>query len=411
MSSINHITGGIVITGIFASFWDLNIISNSWYIIASIFFTLLPDIDHPKSLLGKIFFPISKYLDRNYGHRTITHGLLCFITIIFATFIIEKLLVKSSRYTTIAFFSYFSHLLFDMMTVQGIPLFYPFKRNPCVIPANRELRFKSGNLHTESIIFCILFILGFTCKDLFKNGFWTSYNKAFGSVKHLVKEFKRTTKLIKVHFHFSINGKTQLGEGFLIGSEQKKVYIYTQFEIIQIPYSAIIYQLDYEITKKNFETEDKYFYSISLNELYKLIAGKAIIKLKLNSNSDFITDHKEVTSSRQMNLSYITNPQFTLNNQSKEQKKKDLEDINQEIIDLKKKKKKLITAISEIKKNLKKQNLYERENQTLMLKNLNKEIESIDKIVIPRLEQKKILIQKSLNEKVELNGYMTYVKI
>ncbi len=93
-----------------------------------------------------------------------------------------------------------------MMTVQGIPLLYPFKRNPCVIPANPELRFKSGNFHTESIIFCILFILGFTCKDLFKNGFWTSYNKAFGSIKHLAKEFRRTTKLIKVHFHYSING-------------------------------------------------------------------------------------------------------------------------------------------------------------------------------------------------------------
>lgn len=411
MSSINHITGGIIITGIFASFWDLNIISNSWYIITSIVFSLLPDIDHPKSLLGKIFFPISKYLDRNYGHRTITHGLTCFLTIIFITFIIEKIFLKSSKYTTIAFFSYFSHLLFDMMTVQGIPLLYPFKRNPCVIPANPELRFKSGNFHTESIIFCILFILGFTCKDLFKNGFWTSYNKAFGSIKHLAKEFRRTTKLIKVHFYCSINGKTKLGDGYVIGAEQKKVYIYNDFEVINIPYSAIIYQLDYEMTKKKFKTEDKYFYSISLKQLYKLIAGKAIIKLKLNSNSDFIIDHKEATSSKQINLSYITNPQFTLNNHLKEQKRKDLAAINQEIISTKKNKKELINTIPQIKKTLKHKNLYERENQTKILKKLIKKLENIENVIIPNLEQKRILIQKSLNEKVLLNGYMTYVKI
>ncbi len=208
-----------------------------------------------------------------------------------------------------------------------------------------------------------------------------------------------------------VNGKTKLGEGYIIGAEQKKVYIYNQFEIIKIPYSAIIYQLDYEITKKDFKTEDKYFYSISLKQLYKLIAGKAILKLKFNSNSDFIIDHKEATSSKQINLSYITNPQFTLNNHSKEQKKKDLAALNQEIISTKKKKKESIDAISQIKKTLKHKNLYERENQTKILKKLTRELENIENIIIPKLEQKKILIQKSLNEKVLLNGYMTYVKI
>jgi inner membrane protein len=34
----------------------------------------------------------------------------------------------------------------------GIPLFYPFIKNPCVLPANPEMRIRSGNIRQEGII-------------------------------------------------------------------------------------------------------------------------------------------------------------------------------------------------------------------------------------------------------------------
>ncbi|MCP3660429.1 MAG: hypothetical protein GY830_09045, partial [Bacteroidetes bacterium] len=111
MSNINHITGGIVLTGIFTSFWDINILSKTWYLITCITYSLLPDIDHPKSFIGTILKPISKYIDRNYGHRTITHGLTFFFAIIIITYITEKTILKTTTYTMIAFFAYLSHLI------------------------------------------------------------------------------------------------------------------------------------------------------------------------------------------------------------------------------------------------------------------------------------------------------------
>ena len=75
MTSPNHIVGGIAITGISLSFWDINIFSNSIYLGLCVFSSLLPDIDHTKSVMGKIFFPLARYLDKNFGHRTITHSL------------------------------------------------------------------------------------------------------------------------------------------------------------------------------------------------------------------------------------------------------------------------------------------------------------------------------------------------
>jgi len=69
MTAPNHIVGGIAITGISLSFWDINIFSNSIYLTLCIFSSLLPDIDHTKSIIGKMFYPLAKYLDTKFGHK------------------------------------------------------------------------------------------------------------------------------------------------------------------------------------------------------------------------------------------------------------------------------------------------------------------------------------------------------
>jgi len=265
-------------------------------LVTCIIFSLFPDIDHPRSFLGKIFFPISKYLDRNFGHRTLTHGLLFFSITVLVALTIEKHFLKITKYTLIISFSYLSHLLFDMMTIQGIPSFYPFKRNPCVIPGNPELRFKSGNFHSETIIFCILIVLVFTCKDLFKQGFWTSYNKAFGSIKHVAKEFKRSSKLIKIEYNLLVNGKTHIGEGYVVGVERNRLHIYTKTDIITIPFTAIIYSLKYQKTEKDIKAIDKYFFDVDIDFLNQTLQNKAIITLRLNSKSEIIIKNKNQTS-------------------------------------------------------------------------------------------------------------------
>ena len=297
------------------------------------------------------------------------------------------------------------------MTVQGIPLLYPFRRNACVIPGNPELRFKSGDFHSEAIIFCVFIILGFTCKDLFKHGFWTSYNKAFGSVMHLAREFKKSTKVIKVDFHFSNNGKECLGEGFLMGIDGKDVFIYSNLEIIKIPNTTIVYQLDYERTDKKFEVIDRYFYSITIEEFYRFISAKPIIRLRITSESDVLFSHKGAISKNCLRLNYVTNPDISVSNPKNEGKKRDLEVIDEEIVGLSNKERDLRGLILQIKGGLKQKNLYEREIETLILKKLIMEVEKIDKVVIPKLKQKKICIEKGLGKQVRFNGYVSYVDL
>ncbi|OZH55928.1 hypothetical protein AFK68_01455 [Hydrocoleum sp. CS-953] len=35
---------------------------------------LLPDIDHSKSISGRLFYPISKFISARFAHKTITHS-------------------------------------------------------------------------------------------------------------------------------------------------------------------------------------------------------------------------------------------------------------------------------------------------------------------------------------------------
>ena len=204
MTAPNHIIGGIAITGISLSFWNINIFSSPIYLGLSVFASLLPDIDHTKSIIGKLFWPLSKYLDKKYGHRTITHSLTFLIPVFMASLFLELNIInpyynlEGSTYSYIMLFGIFSHFILDMLTVQGIPLFYPFNRNPCVVPANPSYRIKSGNLKSETIALMFFSVIVLSSYDLFKNGFWTSYNRSFGTLTHVEREFKNSPNFVNV---------------------------------------------------------------------------------------------------------------------------------------------------------------------------------------------------------------------
>ena len=73
------------------------------------FGSILPDIDHPGSMIGKNI-PL---LPRLFKHRGFTHSILfCLITLLINIWICVGCLV---------------HIIMDMLTKQGVELFYPLK--------------------------------------------------------------------------------------------------------------------------------------------------------------------------------------------------------------------------------------------------------------------------------------------
>lgn len=142
--------------------------------------SLLPDIDHPKSIINRYILPFKNkaakvtlyicsgiivlYFDYLYtnqpaykalgaaliavglsSHRQgLTHSLLGMITFAFIVgYVGEKYNLK--YITSYFIIGYSMHLLCDMLTNRGIPLFYPFKNKKVKLPFTYRVGSKTGN--------------------------------------------------------------------------------------------------------------------------------------------------------------------------------------------------------------------------------------------------------------------------
>lgn len=221
----NHLAGGTVFTGFFATIlFGLNILSSPAMLITTLVASVLPDCDHTRSPIGKLLYPISKFLNRRFGHRTITHSLPALIVLTLLVSFIEKTYFGSYRVSVVFCLSYWSHLLFDMCTLQGVPLLYPFMKNPFVLIGNPDARIRVGDYRREAMAFSVFLAWGVSLYSLglFQNGFWTTYNRVFATLEHLHSEFRRSTDLLKVDYVY-IEGTSEIsGSGYCIESSLSK---------------------------------------------------------------------------------------------------------------------------------------------------------------------------------------------
>ncbi|MGD6846305.1 metal-dependent hydrolase [Rossellomorea aquimaris] len=85
--------------------------------------SLLPDIDHPNSFIGRRSFGISNVIYNTFGHRGITHSLILW-------FVLLMLLSLHNNYFTIGIaLGYLFHILGDFFSRSGVPLLHPYTKN------------------------------------------------------------------------------------------------------------------------------------------------------------------------------------------------------------------------------------------------------------------------------------------
>ncbi|MEA2732213.1 MAG: inner membrane protein [Acetobacteraceae bacterium] len=86
--------------------------------------SLLPDIDHPKSWVGRRTRPISTAIAATFSHRGVTHSAIAVIGL--------TMLLLHAGYrrggVTALIIGYLSHLAADMLTPQGLRLAWPLRR-------------------------------------------------------------------------------------------------------------------------------------------------------------------------------------------------------------------------------------------------------------------------------------------
>lgn len=113
-------------------------------VFAGVVGSLLPDIDHHNSKIGKTF-KITSFITRKlFGHRWITHGPLVvtvFLSLVLFVLTIHK---DSFQYPNLVYaFVYgsfggiYSHILLDALTPRGIPFLCPFSRKKTALASIR----------------------------------------------------------------------------------------------------------------------------------------------------------------------------------------------------------------------------------------------------------------------------------
>jgi inner membrane protein len=303
MNAATHIVSGYVFAGTLCSFAQVNVFEKPQYIAACAICSILPDIDTTKSAIGKIFYPVSWILYRKCGHRTITHSLLFLIFVWAILFLLFRLnVVPDKNFLKIAIFAIIGHFVFDMTTVSGIPLLYPFFKNPCVMPGNVNLRFKSGEWKGELIVIGICGLLCFTMQPLFAQGFWNTYNRSFATIKHVDRENKNTEFYVVCEYSYILNAETHEGEAIVIDSKNNELTLFDRRNVFKLNVDDPQLKINY--TRPRISTiekrfEDLNFFNIPYDSLQIILRGKLASGLiQSNINVRFIDDS---------NITYHTN--------------------------------------------------------------------------------------------------------
>lgn len=288
MKAPAHIAGSLAFTGLFCSLFNVNIFERWQNVIVLIFFALLPDIDHTKSIIGKLFYPLAKWLSVRFGHRTVTHSIFFAILATSLLKIVSFYFGFSADYYLIAWFSIGSHFILDMITIEGIPLFYPFAKNPCVMPANQQFRFRTNDNRSEAIVFFICTLCVFSMQDLFAKGFWTSYNESFNTLQHIKREYKRSADYLILDCHYTnfgdeIKKKNLLlslqGNDYYLLDENKKLSILNETKQGIVLHKIMFFHSDSLVSKSMLVLDN-----VSLDSLNKIAKDKFCLTVSVLAN-------------------------------------------------------------------------------------------------------------------------------
>ena len=103
----------------------------------------IPDIDTTTSTIGKIFFPISSWIEDRFPHRSVTHSLLATAGITILSVAVGHFLLGDIKVAIALPLGHPLSCFSDTFTKQGVQLFYP---NPAwaISVSNPRRRLKTG---------------------------------------------------------------------------------------------------------------------------------------------------------------------------------------------------------------------------------------------------------------------------
>jgi inner membrane protein len=147
---------------------------------------LLPDIDTQRSGVGRLAGSVSSWLERRYGHRTLTHSLLGLAGMGILTS--PLLLIHKSLWIALLA-GYASHLLLDTATVSGVPILWPLRLKFWLV-GNRAWRVPYGG-PMERAWLATITVTTLALAPLTLDGFTPWFHRALGTSYGAVEDYLR----------------------------------------------------------------------------------------------------------------------------------------------------------------------------------------------------------------------------
>src|SRR3989338_7865362 len=144
MMYYTHLAFGFLVSLVSIIFFNID--NRLLFILITVLFSIFPDIDERNSKIGKKYKFASGIINFLFGHRGFFHSIYIPL-ILYALFYYINIEIGIA-----VLVGYFSHLLMDAMTRQGIRPLYPI--------INRKINgFIKTNSFLEKVLFLIIILL------------------------------------------------------------------------------------------------------------------------------------------------------------------------------------------------------------------------------------------------------------
>ena len=309
MLAPTHSAFGIFLTLIILSFFGVQWGLHWTIILFAVLGSIIPDIDHPRSVIGRIFYPVSVRIERAFGHRTITHSLIgwAVATVIFAIFSIFVIWLLSFichldfdiwnlplRWIAAFSISYFSHLILDMFNRRGAQMLWPDPGRD-VIPKDPKYRPPSGS-KVEVVIFAVMVFLVVLALPVSKYGVVSSFRWLIATPSSAIEEFKalKTHAYIDFKGYFESTKEPVQGTAEILGIDHEKLVILYNGKVYTLneEHNADITASKVKIKKTNIPIKivQRDFVDKTRDELLAQIPDNALI-----SGTIYLPEGMEVT--------------------------------------------------------------------------------------------------------------------
>lgn len=149
-----HLAIGLLV---YAFFIKLGLLpDNQLTLVLVLLGAILPDIDHPRSFIAQLGYwsRTGSRMISWAGHRGVAHTIWAVILVFFIVYLIFPELGLGMNAMLAVTLGYFSHLVADSLTVEGVAWFYPYSSKRASGPVRT-----GGFLETLIFIASILFIV------------------------------------------------------------------------------------------------------------------------------------------------------------------------------------------------------------------------------------------------------------